>query len=125
VPNEKVNDVQLNFTSSNQILVDTSRYTVDSVLLTLQDSNIFTFTLDQKTLGPVYGPEFMNTSYMETILPGLIARYGANQPMSVNFAAKQAPTSFFEVDKMGLDLTGDLTVYVNNQHAATIEVISV
>ena len=125
MPNEKVNDVHLNFTSSNQSLVDTSRYTVDSVLLTLQDSNVFNLTLDQKILGPIYGPEFLNTTYMEGILPGLIARYGANQPVSVNFAAKQSPSSFFEVDKMGLDLTGDLTVYVNNQHAATIEVISV
>jgi len=104
--------------------VDTSRYTVDSVILTLHDSNVFNFTITQDLLGPVYGPEFLNTSYMDGILPGLIAHYGKNQPMSINFATKQAPSSFFQVGKMGLTLTADLQVYVNSDLAATIEVIS-
>ncbi len=61
---------------------------------------------------------------MEGVLPGIIARYGANQPVSVNFATTQSPSSFFQVGKMGLDLTADLNVYVNSQLAASIEVIS-
>ncbi len=61
---------------------------------------------------------------MDGILPGLIAFYGANQPMSINFATKQAPSSFFKVDEMGLTVTGDLQVFVNNKLAATIEVIT-
>jgi hypothetical protein len=85
VPMEPVKNVVLNFTSSDQILVDTSRYTVDSVILTLQDEGLFNFTLTQELLGPFYGPEYLNTTYMDGILPGLIAHYGANQPMSINF----------------------------------------
>lgn len=40
-----INDMQLNFTSKNQILVDTSRYTVDSLLSVVQDTGIFDLTI--------------------------------------------------------------------------------
>jgi|LauGreDrversion4_2_1035121.scaffolds.fasta_scaffold322334_2 hypothetical protein len=46
VPNEPVNDVFLNFSSTSQILIDTSRYTVNSLLLTLHDSQFLQFKLD-------------------------------------------------------------------------------
>ena len=61
---------------------------------------------------------------METLLPGLIAKYGANQPMSIYLVTKEAPYSFMEVGILGVNLTADLYVYVNNDLAATIEVIS-
>ncbi len=62
---------------------------------------------------------------MEGILPGLIAHFGPNQPMSINFATKKAPSSFFNPGQMGLTLTAaDLEIFVNTDLAATIEIIS-
>ena len=112
----------LNFSSTSQILVDTSRYTVNSLLLTLQDSQFLQFNLDEKNVGPSLGPKYLNTSYMDSILPGLVERYGRDQPMSINLVTKEAPVSFFEVGVLGVRLTADLQVYVGSELAAVIEV---
>ena len=64
--------------------------------------------LNQKNVGPSLGPKYLNTTYMDTILPGLIAKYGADQPMSINLVTKQAPVSFFEVGVLGVKITADL-----------------
>ena len=93
-----VTDVLLNFTSSNIVLVDTSRYTIDSILLTVQDTGLFDVNITQETLGPVWGPHFLNTTFGDSVLSGLINKYGRDQPMSLRIATSKAPTSFFKPD---------------------------
>ncbi len=77
-------------------MVDTSRYTIDSALLTIQDAGLFNITLTQALLGPNFGPEFLNTTYIDTLLPGMIKKFGADQPVEINFATTQAPSSSFK-----------------------------
>jgi hypothetical protein len=61
---------------------------------------------------------------METFLPGLIKRFGPNQPMSISFNTVQAPTSYFHVGTIGMIVNADLTIYVNNEIAAQIRVVN-
>lgn len=121
-PSTPISDMALNFTSSNEILLDVSPYSVNSLLLTLQDSNTFNITITQETLGPQFGPEYLNTTFGETILPGLIAHFGADQPMSLGFATKEAPLSYSKADEMGLHVTGYLMLWVRDELACIIEV---
>ena len=60
------------------------------------------------------GPLILNTTYIETFLPGLVKRFGADQPMSIKFATVKAPTTYFHPDTIGMIINADLTVYVNN-----------
>ncbi len=81
-------------------------------------------TLTQSLLGPELGPKFLNTTYIDTLLPGMIAKFGKDQPVEINFAANQAPTSQFKPAQMTVDVTAELTVTVNGQLACIIDVIS-
>ena len=58
------------------MLVDTSSWATDSVLDMVHQSGVFKMTLDQQKLGPSFGPNFLNTSFIDTMLPGLAAKYG-------------------------------------------------
>jgi hypothetical protein len=108
-----ITDMKLNFTAKNYITVDTSTYTVDSALLTMHDRNIFNITITQKLLGPILGPKYLNTTFLDTILPGIEAKFGANQPAVINFATLKHPTSFFNPGEIGVSVTGAITVSVN------------
>ena len=48
-----ITDMALNFTYKNEVMVDTSLYAVDSVWLTLHNSNHLNITITQELLGPV------------------------------------------------------------------------
>lgn len=75
-------------------------------------------------LGPEYGPKFLNTSFANSFLPGIVAKYGLNQPMKIGLSTKEAPTSFFKPNELGLDLNPLITVYVNDDVAVEIEVLN-
>lgn len=124
VPDSIISDVQLNFTSTNQILVETSRWVTDSVLQVVQDTNILDTWVTQETLGAVWGPEFLNTTYGDSVLPGLKAKYGKDQPMSIHIFTSKAPTSFFHPGKLGIETTFDIMVYVNQDLACSFRVIN-
>ncbi|TNV79283.1 hypothetical protein FGO68_gene12198 [Halteria grandinella] len=124
VPDSVIQDVSLNFTSSNQILIDTSRWVTDSVLDLVQQTGILDILIDQEMLGPVYGPQFLNTSFGDGVFPGLNAKYGRNQPMSLRIFTSKAPTSFFHVGQLGIETTFDIDVFVRDQLAVSIRVIN-
>lgn len=123
VPNSVISDVQLNFTSSNQILLDTSRWTIDSVLQVIQDTDILDATITQETLGPVWGSMYLNTTFGDSVLPGLKPKYGADQPMSIRIFTSKAPTSFFHPDEIGIETTFDIQVFVKEDMACSFRVI--
>jgi len=59
---------------------------------------------------------------MDTILPGLIARFGANQPIEVRVATRDSPLSHMKIGELGLDVSVQLTVLVNGVVACEIDV---
>lgn len=66
----------------------------------------------------------MNTSHIDTYLPGLVKKFGANQPVEINFMTTKAPTSYFQPGKLGADVSGRITVTSQGQLACIIDVIS-
>jgi hypothetical protein len=60
---------------------------------------------------------------MDTILPGLIARFGPNQPLEVLVATRDSPLSYMKPGELGLDVTIQLTLFVNGVVACVIDVI--
>ena len=71
-----VQEIFMNLTSTNQIMIDASRFSVDSFVYNFHDGGWLKVTLDQQKLGPVNGPLFLNTTYIETILPGISEHFG-------------------------------------------------
>jgi len=56
-------------------------------------------------------------------LPGIIKRYGADQPCNIVVQTTKAPTSTFNVGQIGMTITADISVYVNKELATVIEII--
>lgn len=119
-----ISDVALDFSHKNLITVDTSRYTIDSLLLTVQKTGLLDTNITQATLGPVYGPAYLNTTFADSMLYGLIAKYGRDQPMALRIDTPVAPNSFFKPGELGLDVTFDVWVYVREELAVRIRVIN-
>ena len=98
----------MDLTNKNQVMIDTSRYTVDSLMLYLHESLYLGLTLDQTNAGANF-----TTTSLDAYLPGLVAKFGANQPVTIDIATRDAPLSYMKVGQLGLDITTRLTVKVN------------
>ena len=105
-------------------MVDTSRFTVDSLILNFHDGGLLKLTLDKNKLNPTNATILLNTTYFDTILPGIAARFGKDQPVTVDLATKESPVSYMKPGQIGLDLTGTITVKVNGQTACILDIIS-
>jgi hypothetical protein len=57
-------------------MIDTSRFTVDSLILNFHDGGYLKLTLDQDKLPPSNASILLNTTYIDTILPGIAAHFG-------------------------------------------------
>ena len=64
---------------------------------------------------------YLNTTFLDPFLPGLIQVYGRDQPVKLGFAPSKAPTSAFKPGSLGIDVTADISVIVNDDVACTIE----
>lgn len=57
------------------------------------------------------------------MLPGMVAKYGKDQPVSMKFFTSKAPGSFFHPGELGIITTFDLLVYVNTELACSFRII--
>jgi hypothetical protein len=71
-----------------------SLYSVESMFLTLYESNKLRLYLDDTVLKPTSGFNFTTTS-MEDFLPGLVETYGDNVPMGLLIYASDMPRAIF------------------------------
>jgi hypothetical protein len=78
----------------------------------------------QETLGPIFGPKFLNTTFADSILYGLKNYYGANQPMSLRIDTSKAPTSILKEGHFGIEVSFDIWVYVKEELAVKIQVLN-
>lgn len=98
-----------------------SHYTADSVLETLFQLNILQFLVSNETVQDL--PDELTTTYLDGLLPGLVAKYGDNQPVKVNMKATKAPTSLFQKDRIEVIVTLELTFIVNDETAIVVTLI--
>jgi hypothetical protein len=47
----------------------------------------------------------LNTTYIDTILPGIAAKFGMDQPVTIDVATRDSPLSYMKPGQIGLDLT--------------------
>jgi len=101
-------------------MVDASTYSVDSILSVVQDQGWFKFTMEPSTVDSI--KEFLTTTYLEGILPGLVARYGKDVPVSIRFDSSMAPKSFFNLNEVGAKMHAKIDIIVNNEVAVALDV---
>lgn len=87
-----------------------SHYTADSFLLTLYEAELMEFALTNETLAG--SPIPLTTTYLDGLLPGLVKTFGADQPVKIDIKATRSPNSLFEVDKIGIISSLDLSFIV-------------
>lgn len=63
---------------------------------------------------------FLNTTYLEALLPGLEKKYGANVAVDIAVSTKYAPNTFFKQDKMGANATAVLEFIIPGVETAAV-----
>jgi LBP / BPI / CETP family, C-terminal domain len=74
-PSTPIADLHLDMTAKNQMVVDFSQYSVDSLLMVIQQKGYFKLSLDDTTFGGV-AKEYLTTTVLDGFLPGIVAKYG-------------------------------------------------
>ena len=105
-------------------MIDASRYSVDSFILNFYDGGYLKVMLDQEKLGPYNGPLFLNTTYIDSLLPGIAAHFGKDQAVHIDLATRESPLSYMKPGQIGLDVSPEITVRVNGQVACILDLIS-
>eukprot|EP00347_Sterkiella_histriomuscorum_P018594 403344916 len=120
IPNEVVSDVSGLSTTKNSVQMSVSHYSADSFLVALQDQNIFDYTITKETI-PNYA-QYLTTTYMDGLLPGLVAKFGRDQPVTVEIDSTQPPRAVFKEKDLAMVLNMDFTFRVNNEVAIVVSV---
>ena len=94
-PPTPVTEMEIDLTTRNQMIVDASTYSVDSLLLVMQDKNWFNYHLTPDTFNSEEVKKYLTTTYLDGLLPGIAAKYGKDVPVSLKFTSDKAPNSFF------------------------------
>eukprot|EP00347_Sterkiella_histriomuscorum_P018232 403346289 len=121
IPKESITDVQILTTSANSVQLAVSHYSADSFLVAIHDTGLFDFVLTQQKIPGL--SKMLNTTYLEGLLPGLVAKYGNDQPVTIEIKATQSPRAEFKENDLGLILNLDLTFRVNSEIAIVVSVI--
>jgi hypothetical protein len=116
-----ISDVSLDFSSTNQILVTTSSWSADSILGVVHDLGIFDFKLSPDKAGN--SSDLLNTNFIDTMLPGIKAKYGENQPVTLRMFSNRGPNTYFHPGTLGVHINYDLQVYVKNDLACSFRII--
>jgi hypothetical protein len=66
--------------------------------------------------------DYLTTSYLDGILPGLVQKYGEDRPMKIAFRTKVSPQSFFNPGQVGAKLSAYLDFMVDNDVAVGLSV---
>ena len=69
------------------------------------------FTIDDSTI-PATSAFSLNTTALDDFLPGLVAKYGPDVPMSLLISTHSAPKSVLNPDEIGLIVGVDLNFIV-------------
>ena len=64
----------------------------------------------------------MTTTYLDGILPGLVAKYGEDKAMSLKFSTHNAPNALFNVGQVGAQVNYYLDFWVEDQIAVSLNV---
>ena len=65
--------------------------------------------------------QLLNTTHLDGLLPGLVAKYGKGIPVDINFSTIKAPTTVIKNGSVGLNVDADIKFIVNNEVAVTLE----
>jgi hypothetical protein len=122
IPAEAViSDVSLDFSSTNEIMVTTSSWSADSFLGVFHDLGIFDFKLTPERAGSE--SNLLNTNFIDTMLPGIKAKFGENQPVTLRMFSNKGPQTYFHPGTLGIHINYDLHVYVNSDLACSFRII--
>jgi hypothetical protein len=115
-----LSDLKIDMSSSNSILLDVSSYSADSLLQVLHESGFLNQRVSPSANSTL--AELLNTTFLDSFLPGLVSTYGANKLVDLKVRTKYAPNTFFAVDQMGANITAELEFIVDNETAITLAV---
>ncbi|CDW88064.1 bpi2 domain containing protein [Stylonychia lemnae] len=118
IPLVPISDIQVLPSTPQSVQVSLSHFAADSFLMALQEMNLFSYTINDKTLGSM--SSMLTTTYLDGLLPGLQAKYGKDQPVTIEAKTSQAPRTLFKLDNFGILMTMDMIFRVNNEVAIVV-----
>lgn len=118
-PGTPVSQVEIDLTNRNQIMVDATQYSVDSLLSVVQDKDMFSLLITPDSFDGML-KSYLITTYLDGFLPGMVAKYGKDTPVSVNFKSFAAPNSFFNPSEVGAKLHATIEFIVNQEVAVSL-----
>lgn len=74
-------------------------------MLNLHEDGLLKIPLSPDCYGLVDGAKLLNTDYIETMLPGIVARFGANRPVTIDIVSRDPPLSYMKPGQIGADVT--------------------
>ena len=96
VPDTAIAGLEANLTDRAQMVVQCSAYSADSFLSVFNGKRFFDFAIDKYSFNTLL-QDYLTTTYLDGILPGLVAKYGEDKSMSLNFRSALAPRSFLNL----------------------------
>ena len=116
---EGAGDLAVDIATVDCLQLDLSAYTVESFFLTLFESGKLEITITNEMI-PSESALVLTTSSLEEFLPGLVAKYGADQPMAIKISAHDFPRAIFTPADMGANLALDFSLIVEGQGNALV-----
>jgi hypothetical protein len=77
--------------------------------------------LDNTTFDGV-AKDYLTTTILDGFLPGIVKKFGEDQPASLTFRTKVAPNSYFSMDTVGAKVSAAIDFIVNNEKAVSLSV---
>eukprot|EP00347_Sterkiella_histriomuscorum_P013831 403363197 len=118
IPQETSTDVEVQTTSSNTMQMSVSPYSADSILVSMHDTGLFDYVITKETVPGL--ANILTTNYMDGLLPGIVAKYGRDQEVTIEMKATQAPRTEFKLNDLGMFMNLDLTFRVNQEVAIIV-----
>ncbi len=85
-PVDTIGDLLIDVATFDTVQIDISQYMVDSVFLTLYESDRLKLEIDNEMI-PATSALSLTTSSLEEFLPGLVATYGEDLPMGIKVSS--------------------------------------
>jgi len=114
-------NIPLNDTGNDVIQFVVSEYTVDSLFMTLFESNDLKFHLSPDTF-PSKIPYEITTTFLEDFFPGLISRYGKDTILTVDLLATKMPQANFDVGEISATFSMQLRINAPNETAIVLNI---
>mmetsp|Transcript_16648 Transcript_16648/g.29948 ORF Transcript_16648/g.29948 Transcript_16648/m.29948 type:complete len:475 (-) Transcript_16648:33-1457(-) len=104
-------------TTGRQVQIQLSQYSINSGLFAAVNAGLIYFVVTNSDLGS----NVLNTNFLDTLLPGIKAKYGANQECELQCTVAQYPSVKLLDDNVEGTLTLDCGIYVISAREDALE----